>query len=96
MHPLLQSGVVSIRVLFGRARLRMTELHLARQWEELSVVRKRFRLGCQWLHIPQADDGSDCIQCTRAVQANYKILLPIVTAAELAKVNLKTFQDEAT
>ena len=86
----------SNRVLFGRARLRMTELQLARQWEAISTVRKRFRLGCPWLHFPQADDGSDCVQCTRSVQANYKILLPVVTAAELQKVNLKTFQDEAT
>ena len=74
----------------------MTDLKLACRWEELAVVRKRFRLGAPWIHVPQSTDGSECLQCTRGVQANYKILLVIIQAAELAKVNLSTFQAEAT
>ncbi|CAE7241178.1 unnamed protein product [Symbiodinium sp. CCMP2592] len=78
----------------GIVLARMTDLKLACRWEELSVVRKRFRLGSPWLHAPTGADGAECLCCTRGVQANYKILNVIVQAAELAKVNLKTFQDE--
>ena len=32
----------------------MTDLKLACRWEELAVVRKRFRLGAPWIHVPQS------------------------------------------
>ena len=68
---------------------------LASAWEALVTVRKRFRTGAEWIHVPMGDDGQECLQSTPALRANFKILISIVEAANLEKVGVKVFERQA-
>ena len=69
-------------------------LKLASRWEKLSVVRRRFRIQADWVHIPKDDDDQDLVTCTQTLQANWRILYEVLEAAELQKVPLALWEYE--
>ena len=68
---------------------------LAQSLEQVRMVRKRFRIGAPWIHIPKNDGGDECLQCVRGLKANYSIILTMLDHFKQAKVLIDPLQAEA-
>ena len=68
---------------------------LSKMWEGIPVVRKRFRIGSDWVHRPVNSKGQEVVQTTQALQANWRVLCCIVQHLQLEKLALKPIQKQA-
>ena len=74
----------------------MKEKALAKAWEALAVVRKRFRVGADWVHRPTNSEGEDCLIGNLGLKANSKILIAMVEVLGIDKIGVDALQTEAS
>ena len=67
---------------------------LAEAWESLKVVRRRFRVGADWIHIPLDDEGEEMLASNDGVKANHQVLICIINDLGLKKLTVASMQTE--
>ena len=67
---------------------------LAEKWEELATVRKRFRIGADWIHVPTSENGVDMPQSTAPVKANFRVTIVFIEHSGCEKLGIKALHKE--
>ena len=68
---------------------------LAKLFEELPVVRKRFRKGAPWVREPGDAMGDNPMQTTRALELNYPIVATMIRWSDSRKVAIGVLEPQA-
>ena len=75
--------------------LKSDQLQLAKLWENVRNIRKRFRLGVPWVKEPGDALGESPLQTMKALELNFSILQTTIAWMTSRKVSVKTLEPAA-